>query len=86
MSLDRYDFTVRYQEVKFQDPEETLTLPRRVEVTSVMAWRWDTPQPDYSGVFRLPPVRNRRADRACRRSPIALIGLQTHLVTRLPSA
>lgn len=37
MSLDRYDFTVRYQEVKFQDPEETLTLPRRVEVTS--AWR-----------------------------------------------
>jgi hypothetical protein len=37
MSLDRYDFTVRYQEVKFADPEETLTLPRRVEITS--AWR-----------------------------------------------
>jgi hypothetical protein len=37
MSLDRYDFTVRYHEVKFEDPEETLTLPRRVEITS--AWR-----------------------------------------------
>jgi hypothetical protein len=37
MSLDRYDFTVRYQEVKFADPDETLTLPRRVEITS--AWR-----------------------------------------------
>ena len=37
MALERYDFTVRYHEVKFEDPEETLTLPRRVEITS--AWR-----------------------------------------------
>jgi hypothetical protein len=37
MALERYDFSVRYREVKFEDPEETLTLPRLVEITSV--WR-----------------------------------------------
>ncbi len=37
MALERYDFSVRYREVKFEDPEETLTLPRLVETTSV--WR-----------------------------------------------
>jgi hypothetical protein len=37
MALERYDFSVRYREVKFADPEETLTLPRLVEITSV--WR-----------------------------------------------
>ena len=35
MALERYDFSVRYREVKFEDPEETLTLPRLVETTSV---------------------------------------------------
>lgn len=35
MALERYDSTIRYHEVKFDDPEETLTLPRRVETTAV---------------------------------------------------
>jgi hypothetical protein len=35
MALERYDFTIRYREVKFADPEETLTLPRLVETMSV---------------------------------------------------
>jgi hypothetical protein len=35
MALERYDSTIRYHEVKFEDPEETLTLPRRVEITSL---------------------------------------------------
>jgi hypothetical protein len=37
MALERHDFSVRYREVQFVDPEETLTLPRLVEITSV--WR-----------------------------------------------
>jgi hypothetical protein len=37
MALERYDFTVRYHEVRFENPAETLTLPRLVEITSV--WR-----------------------------------------------
>ena len=37
MSLERYDSSIRYRAVKFEDPEETLTLPRVIETTSV--WR-----------------------------------------------
>jgi hypothetical protein len=35
MVLERYDSTIRYHQVKFEDPEETLTLPRRVETTAL---------------------------------------------------
>jgi hypothetical protein len=35
MALERYDSSIRYREVTFDDPPETLTLPRRVETTSV---------------------------------------------------
>jgi hypothetical protein len=37
MSLERYDSSIRYRAVKFEDPEETLTLPHRIETTTV--WR-----------------------------------------------
>lgn len=35
MALERYDSSIRYHEVRFDDPQETLTLPRRVETTAV---------------------------------------------------
>jgi hypothetical protein len=35
MALERYDSSIRYHEVTFEDPPETLTLPRRVETTAV---------------------------------------------------
>jgi hypothetical protein len=37
MSLERYDSSIRYRAVKFEDPEETLTLPRLIETTT--EWR-----------------------------------------------
>jgi hypothetical protein len=37
MILERADSSIRYREVKFDDPEETLTLPRLIETTTV--WR-----------------------------------------------
>ena len=35
MALERYDSSIRYHEVTFDDPPETLTLPRRVETTAL---------------------------------------------------
>ena len=35
MALERYDSSIRYHEVAFDDPQETLTLPRRVETIAV---------------------------------------------------
>ena len=46
MALERHDSSICFREVKFDDPQETLTLPRLVETTSI--WR-------RSGI-----VRNRR--------------------------
>ena len=37
MTLERADSSIRYREVKFEEPEETLTLPRLIETTTV--WR-----------------------------------------------
>ena len=37
MALERHDSSIRYREVRFDDPEETLTLPRLIETTSI--WR-----------------------------------------------
>ena len=37
MILERADSSIRYREVKFDNPEETLTLPRLIETTTV--WR-----------------------------------------------
>jgi hypothetical protein len=37
MTLERADSSIRYREVKFDNPEETLTLPRLIETTTV--WR-----------------------------------------------
>ncbi len=37
MALERFDSSIRYREVKFDDPVETLTLPRIIETTT--AWR-----------------------------------------------
>jgi hypothetical protein len=37
MSLERYDSSIRYRAVRFDDPDETLTLPRLIETTTV--WR-----------------------------------------------
>jgi hypothetical protein len=37
MVLERWDSSIRYRAVKFDEPEETLTLPRIIETTSV--WR-----------------------------------------------
>ena len=35
MALERYDSSIRDHEVTFDDPPETLTLPRRVETTAL---------------------------------------------------
>jgi hypothetical protein len=35
MALERYDSSIRYREVTFDDPPETLTLPQRVETTAL---------------------------------------------------
>jgi hypothetical protein len=35
MALERYDSSIRYHEVSFEDPQERLTLPRRVETTAL---------------------------------------------------
>jgi len=35
MALERYDSSIRYHEVTFDDPQETLTLPRRVETIAL---------------------------------------------------
>lgn len=37
MALERHDSSIRYREVRFDDPQETLTLPRLIETTSI--WR-----------------------------------------------
>jgi hypothetical protein len=37
MALERYDSSIRYRAVKFEDPDEILTLPRVIETTTV--WR-----------------------------------------------
>jgi hypothetical protein len=37
MVLERHDVSIRYREIKFEDPEEILMLPRRADSTTV--WR-----------------------------------------------
>jgi hypothetical protein len=42
LTVERFDSSIRYQQVRFREPEETLMLPRSIESTSV--WR-NTPVP-----------------------------------------